>query len=71
MISSAKKIYALSIYSERVLNRAVEDYKGIAIIKKRRIQDKMELSFRSRYPLDTVVGEFDNYLIQLLNQNQA
>ena len=69
MNTPRKQHYSYLIYPEPILTKAIFDYRGIARIRKKIVQDGAELFFHSRYPLDTVIGEFNNYLIQLLNRS--
>ena len=62
--------YDKTLYSPLVIQRAIEAYERIVDVKVIREDDSyIEVWFGERENLGQVVGEFNNFLIQLENQN--
>lgn len=62
--------YDKTIYSPWVIQRAIEAYERIVDVKVIREDDSYtEVWFGGRENLGQIVGEFNNFLIQLENQN--
>ena len=66
----SNKYYQSSIYPEYIIDDAIQDYKRIAKIKKKPFEDGFLLTFHTHFQAEAVIGEFGNYLIQLLNQGK-
>jgi hypothetical protein len=68
VINKIKKLYNKSLYPYSILDKAKSAYSDIALIK---IVDKdnvFECTFyNSNISIDLVTNEFNNYLIELLN----
>lgn len=61
-----KKTYNKEIYKYSVLSRAINDYRRLADIQIDDCGDEWKCVFSSEtVPLDILVSEFDNYLIEL------
>lgn len=61
-----EKTYNKGIYKYAVLSRAINDYCRLADIQIEDFGDEWKCVFSSEtVPLDILVSEFDNYLIEL------
>lgn len=69
-VKNDRKLFDKAFYTKKVLDKAILDYRQIASIK---ISDKdkyWECAFESnKMPIEIIINEFDNYLIELLNGN--
>ena len=62
--------YDRMIYSASVIRRAVEAFQNnfdVSVLKE--YQNYVEVQFRFGDHIEKLIGEFNNYLIQLENQN--
>ncbi|MEG1930921.1 MAG: hypothetical protein RR131_07250 [Anaerovorax sp.] len=60
--------YDLNIYSIAAINQAIKDYIPILFIDKQlHSSHVVQLSFHGTAGIETIVGEFNNYLIQIEN----
>jgi|GEM_PF-6433479 len=67
-MSNDEKSYDKRIYPRQTLENAVFAYKGIANIRINEERDSYKCVFgKSSIDTKTVINEFDNYLIELLN----
>ena len=61
------KEYDLEIYTDTVIKKAISDYKNLCKINITYKNGKAYCIFKaSRYPINIVMNEFDNYLIELM-----
>lgn len=68
MKAEAAITYPTSLYPVSVLRQAIQAYRPICTIRLEVCGDHTDCFFSdSCYDLDTTMGEFSNYLIELLN----
>ena len=67
-VKNSKRTFSKYFYNELILKRAIKDYQSIAKISLCEKTDAFECSFDSdNIPVELVINEFNNYLIELLN----
>lgn len=72
MRNETSRIYPRALYPRQVVRRAAADYREICRIAVDERSDATICSFAdSREPLPIVMGEFSNYLIELLHAGKA
>jgi hypothetical protein len=63
-----KQTFSKFFYDIEIIEQAIRDYKNIAKITIQDNGNEFECSFESKEaPVEMVIREFDNYLIELLN----
>ena len=72
MRNETSRIYPRALYSVQVIRRAAADYREICRIANQERPDATICRFAdSRAPLPIVMGEFSNYLIELLHAGES